>query len=244
MRSQVGSLILCAAILAGPAARADTVIEPVAPSGDAFEPNTDLAIRPLVLGETIKVPTDGDTDLVSFGFAIFQPPPAVPVGMVAYVYAWNGSEATGPALYTSPLTPINDNVDATTPPYGPYPIFETGGLNLIAGQEYVIFVDAENSVYLDYLMTSDGNAVGGPDSNGNYTVTTQNADPSLWTTEAWSIGGIGDFQFQTNYVATFAAPVPEPSTWIMALAGLGSLGLIRLATRKGGAQRTAAVRHR
>jgi PEP-CTERM motif len=243
MRNQISFLILCAAILAGPAARADTVIQPVAPSGDAFEPNTNVAVAPLVLGETIKVPTDGNTDLVSFGFAIFEPSNAVPVGMVAYVYAWNGSEATGPALYTSPLTPIS-NGGETNPFFEPYPIFETGGLDLIAGQEYVIFVDAENSVYLDYLMTSIGSAVGGSDSNGNYTVTTQNADPSLWTTEAWSIGGIGDFQFQTSYVATFAAPVPEPGAWIMALAGFGSLGLIRLATRKGGAQRTAAVRHR
>jgi PEP-CTERM motif len=129
------------------------------------------------------------------------------------------------------LTPIS-NGGETNPVFQPYPIFETGGLNLIAGREYVIFVDAENSVYLDFVTTFNGNPVGGPDSNGNYTVTTQNADRSQWTTEAWSIGGIGDFQFQTAYIATFAAPVPEPSTSIMALAGFGSLGLIRLAARR------------
>jgi hypothetical protein len=103
MRNRFGFLVLCAALLAaGTAARADTVIEPVAPSGDAFEPDVFAAIVPLVLGETIKVPTNGDTALVSFGFAIFEPSNAIPVGMVAYVYAWNGSEATGPRpLYQS-----------------------------------------------------------------------------------------------------------------------------------------------
>jgi PEP-CTERM motif len=50
--------------------------------------------------------------------------------------------------------------------------------------------------------------------------------------EAWSIGGLSDFQFQTDYIATFAAPVPEPATWIMALAGFGTIGLIRLAARR------------
>ena len=73
----------------------------------------------------------------------------------------------------------------------------------------MIFVDVENSLYLDYLINANGVAVGGPGYGDNTTVTTQNADPSLWTTEAWSIGR-SNFQFQTNYIATFAAPVPEP----------------------------------
>jgi hypothetical protein len=221
MRSRIGFLVLCAALLAGAAVRADTVIEPVAPPGDAFEPNTNVAFPPRVLGETITVPTNGDTSLVSFGFSVLTPAVAIPVGMVAYVYAWDGSEATGPALYVSALTPVGTPTgpDATFPPS---PIFETGGLNLKAGREYVIFVDVENSLYLDYLMSANGGTVGGPGDDDNTTVMTQNADPSLWTTQAWSIGGT-NFQFQINYIATFAAPVPEPATWILLTAGFAGL---------------------
>lgn len=199
------------------------------PAQGDYEPEVNAVRPPLVVGETIKVPTNGDTSLVSFGFSIFAPSnDRPPFDMVAYVYAWNGSEATGPALYTSALTPLPFVVFPLTPS----PIFETGGINLEAGQEYVIFINPDNGVYLDYLQTGTG-----PGYADGSTVTTQGADPSLWTTEAWSVG-LPTFedrteQPQTNFIATFAAPVPEPATWILALAGfLGLAGAQGLRGRR------------
>jgi hypothetical protein len=52
-------------------------------------------------------------------------------------------------------------------------------------------------------------------------------DPSVWTTANWR-----QVEPLVDFVATFAAPVPEPATWIMALAGFGSVGLIRLVARR------------
>ena len=66
MRSQIGFLMLCATVLGVTApTRADTVIEP---QGD-YELNTNVVIEGAI-GETIKVPTNGDTSLVSFAIGI------------------------------------------------------------------------------------------------------------------------------------------------------------------------------
>ena len=151
------------------------------------------------------------------------------------MYAWDGSEAIGPALYTSPLTPelTQTQFFEDNPSAAPVQIFETGGLNLEAGQEYVIFADVEGDFYESALVAGTGSGYGGGSS-----VYTQGADTALWTTEAWSVGlvnGADPFDLPPmNFIATFAAPVPEPGTWIMALAGFGAIGLICLATRRGG----------
>jgi hypothetical protein len=224
MRSQIGFLILCATVLGGTApARADTVIQPQG----QFVPGTNVPQLEYVVGETIQAPTNGDTRLVSFGVAVEFPPQAQAEFIQGEVYAWDGSEATGPALYTSPLEPF-----VAEYPNLPNPIFETNGINLEAGGEYVIFVNvlayyqgeyhAGGDFYPDYLQPDTG-----PGYPGGSTVTTQSLDPSLWTTEAWSVGlpGAGDNAAlpQIDFIATFAAPVPEPATWILLTAGFAGL---------------------
>jgi PEP-CTERM motif len=235
MRSQTGFLILCAALVAGTAARADTVIEP---QGE-FVPGTNLPQLTYVVGETIQAPTNGDTSLVSFGVGVEFPVVAQPEFIQGEVYAWDGSEATGPALYTSPLEPF-----VAEYPNLPNPIFETGGINLEAGGEYVIFVNVlvyyqgayhPGDFYPDYLQPGTG-----PGYTGGSSVTTQSLDPSLWTTEAWSVGvpGAGDNDAlpQIDFIATFAAPVPEPATWILLTAGfIGMAAASRLRRRRGAA---------
>jgi hypothetical protein len=212
MRSQIGFLILCAAVLGGTApARADTVIEP---QGD-YELNTNVVIDGTI-GETIKVPTNGDTSLVSFAIGIVNDELSPSSSnLLAEVYAWDGSKATGLALYTSPLTPIATYL--TDPTYAPFPIFETGGINLTAGAEYVIFLDvlptnpADLGVYyVDELQSGAGYADG-------TSVRILSDDPSVWTTEDWQ-----EFE-PTNFIATFGAPVPEPATWILLTAGFAGL---------------------
>jgi hypothetical protein len=123
IRQSLGRLVVCLALLdaASSPARADTVIEP---QGD-YELNTNVVIEGAI-GETIKVPTNGDTSLVSFAIGIVNDELS-PSGdnLLAEVYAWDGSKATGPALYTSPLTPIATYL--TDPTYAPFPIFERAG---------------------------------------------------------------------------------------------------------------------
>lgn len=130
-------------------AGADTVLEPQGPSSAPSHccecPDTAAACYELMslvacpagiaVGQTITVPSNGDTDLVSFGIGVYSTLVGVSVGMVAEVYAWDGSQPTGSPLYTSPLTPLAD--------YGSnaqevLPIFETGGLQLQAGGQYII----------------------------------------------------------------------------------------------------------
>ncbi len=64
-------------------------------------------------GETITAPTNGDTQLENFTFFINGPSQQ---SFKGYVYAWNGSEATGPALYTSPTMSLagGNAYEATT----------------------------------------------------------------------------------------------------------------------------------
>jgi hypothetical protein len=115
--------------------RAETVIQP---QGD-YELESDDVFTGTI-GETIRVPTNGDTSLVSFAIGIANSTGSLfRSNLLAEVYAWDGSEATGPALYTSPLTPIAIITNGST--FVPSPTFETGGINLTASAEYVIFLD-------------------------------------------------------------------------------------------------------
>jgi hypothetical protein len=234
--------LLCIALAP---ARADTVLEPLGPStvpanvavvcpdtaAPCYEPNANVAFPDSAVGQTITVPTNGDTDLVSFGIDVYSPSNALPVGMVAKIYAWNGSQPTGPSLYSSPLTPLST-------PYqwqSVSPIFETGGLRLTAGGQYVIFVSVEQALYLAALNS------GTPYSGGESVWVESGNEPSDWTSETWSTIPDGQFDWfgpgnrpnfaQVPFIATFAA-VPEPGTWILTLAGFGCLGLVGLAARR------------
>jgi PEP-CTERM motif-containing protein len=224
---------------------AETVLEPQGPSygpsnicpdtaAPCYEPQTNIAFPYAAVGQIITVPTNGDTDLVSFGISVYSPIVAVPVGMVAEVYAWNGSHPTGSSLYTSPLTQLPTQYVWQTVT----PIFDTGGLNLTAGGQYIIFVSVEQPLYLGTLVS------GSPYSGGESVWAHSVPEPSPWTTETWSTipGSLaGDWygpgssppaDLQVPFIATFTA-VPEPGTWTLTLAGFVCLALIGLVARRG-----------
>jgi hypothetical protein len=64
-------------------------------------------------------------------------------------------------------------------------IFDTGGIDLVAGQEYVIFVSlpANHGLYYSYLEEGTG-----PGYTDGSTVTIDSDSPSDWTSQAWTVG--------------------------------------------------------
>lgn len=168
-------------------------------------------------GQTISAPLS-DPYLTSFSFEMNLPATVLFQG---YVYAWNGAEASGTALYTSGLT--------STAGTGFQEItFDTGTLSLTPGSSYVLFA----SVSANPTSTGTGSwgQPGNTDvySGGAFVYLDNGTNPSEWTTTPWTqnfLGTGGDLAFK----ATFA-PTPEPS--VLALAGLAGLSLLFLRRRK------------
>jgi hypothetical protein len=162
----------------------------------------------------------------------------------AYVMEWDASNLhpTGAQLYSSPL-------QSPTIHYAwPYSrsdfqqfTFNTGGVRLEAGHQYVAFLCAAG--YFDYYVDQYGHsqeliheAVFGTRGAGNnpypggalYWLNNGN-DFSKVTTQSWTDGGwVGDATFQADF-----SPIPEPSTLVV-WAGLAATGaFIAWRRRKG-----------
>ena len=158
-------------------------------------------------GQVFMTPDAINTSLDSFTFWM--------VGSLAQAYAGVGTW-TGTGIGTSLWQSSSFAASA-----GSLTAFSvsTGGLNLVAGQQYVAYFST------DILGNSGGNQVAaGTQSNGF----------------AWdNSGGGGPLNNNWNgchdcnsiqYVMEFSAPnapIPEPETYAMMLAGLGLLGLVR-----------------
>ena len=187
----LASLILVAA--AAPAAGAATTIDTT--PGDAAicawgYPDT------ATYGQTVTAPS-GDNVLRSFSFYVRTE------GTITYraeVYAWDGTKATGSALFESPPRTVG-------PTGGEFEEVETvtGGVPLTPGQQYVLFL----SVSKDYESNSRGDvgcmrfnessAYGG----GEFRGLNDSGDESRWTSFGWSGWEPGaDLAFK----ATFSAP--------------------------------------
>jgi hypothetical protein len=219
-----GFAAACAALLALATSPAfgGTILQP---SG-AYEFNVNFPFAVNAIGQVIKVPTNGDTELISFAIAIAVESNSRHTTMTGELYAWDGTKATGPNLFQSPLTQISPVTFTATPT----PIFDTGGIDLVAGGQYVVFVSStpQSADFLSHLI--NGTGTGYPDGPSVYI---ESSDPSVWTTQNWIVGVPNSDQTdlpQLNFVADFVAPavaVPEPSGLLLLTLGAGCVGVVR-----------------
>jgi large repetitive protein len=147
-------------------------------------------------GQTFTV-QEGSNVLQSFEIYLNDQTNPDAVDFAFYIMAWDGEKATGSVLYESlPQTSAGaDGFEKFT--------FNTGGLTLVPGQQYVAFVNASN--FFDGL---EGTAVQGtvwssdPYAGGSFVYFNNGSDFGALTTNSWdSFGGTTDFAFTAVFTA-------------------------------------------
>lgn len=185
-------------------------------------------------GEVVTVP-QGDTSLTSFSFFFNDrnvTPYLGPVNFGGYVMAWDGSKATGPILFDSGLVSSTNNhgtgLTNGQDRAADHELFEfsTGGISLSAGSQIVLFISTSNfydgslrQADLPWISTFRGPGI--PDAPkaypSGYAVYSNNGgDFSSLSNQNWGAARDADLAF----VASFAAPVPEPNLYALLVAGL------------------------
>jgi hypothetical protein len=182
-------------------------------------------------GQTINV-APGSAVISSFGFE--RGNWNATVTFRGEIYAWDGTKATGPSLFESPITTQLASSSFHLV------IFNTGALTLPAGN-YVIFATTSR----DQVTTSQCQW-GSLDADtvypaGNHVFLNNGADTSQWTSVAWGAEPF-DLAFQVNMSPVpppgppaASVPAASPTTLLLGFAGviaLGLLGLSRLRTAK------------
>lgn len=170
------------------------------------------------LGQVITVPNSGDIMLANFGFELELPST---LAFRAELFAWDSvnSHALGAVLYESAVTSTAGDGSQFE-----YINFATGGVGLVAGQQYVIFVSSsqDNAGHsgVGYLgaASSPQNAYPG----GGFVYLHNDTDITLWTTQGWFGGGSNDLALTADF-----QPVPEPAAALLSLAGIAVLVLRR-----------------
>ena len=159
-------------------------------------------------GQSIVAPAGADT-LDSFSFYLSEfddslvPGPAPGPASItyhAYVYAWDGVKAVGPALWTSAEQTVT--ISGSTPVQV---TTVTSGVPVTPGQAYVVFF----SISEDYLENQPGDQVcfaqaQSAYAGGAWVFQNNGADTSTWTTQAWSPAD------DNAFTATFSSSAPEP----------------------------------
>jgi hypothetical protein len=150
-------------------------------------------------GQVITAPAD-DTQLDSFTFFIAKS--SGTIVMRGEVYAWDGQKATGPNLFESaPRTVSIEGVEEVT--------FETGGVQLDPGQQYVLFA----TISKDYESSDTSGCwqavFPGDAYPGGYFVFMNNgADFDQLLTNPWDIY----FDFDLAFKAEFSTSASDSPT--------------------------------
>ncbi len=207
--------IVCLALCAVPAL-ANTTYNNYGGSNPYWEPfgNPDTA----TYGETFTAPTNGDDNLQDFGFYMGGPEGSGDILLSGYIGTWTGSQV-GSILYSS------SSVDYTNTGED-FLSFTTDGLDLTAGDSYVMFL----SVSQYYGQTSGESYVtaGSTIPGGSFVYYNNGGDFGALTDSTWnSTGSSPDWAVNLDFSPAGAPAVPEPPSFFLLGAGLlGGLGMM------------------
>ncbi|MFN6563542.1 MAG: PEP-CTERM sorting domain-containing protein [Nostoc sp. ChiSLP01] len=178
-------------------------------------------------GQTFTVGSDNVLNDFTFFLNDFDGQSDV-VDFAAYVAEWDGFKATGPILYQSaPQSTTN------APGFEQF-TFNTGGISLTSGKQYVAFLSASN-----FFDGTPGQATLGATgfqdvySGGDFVYYNNGSDFSLLTQNTWDdVGGgfFGDSAFKASF-SQATTSVPEPTT-ILGILAFGVFGIGSLNKRK------------
>ncbi|BAY74849.1 hypothetical protein NIES25_12650 [Nostoc linckia NIES-25] len=209
-------------------AQAQTVID-TTPSWNGTDSITPFGeFNTATYGQTFTVGSDNVLNDFTFFLNDFDGQPDV-VDFAAYVAEWDGFKATGPILYQSaPQSTTN------APGFEQF-TFNTGGISLTSGKQYVAFLSASNFFDGTSGLAGLGAITGSQDvySGGDFVFYNNGSDFSLLTQNTWDGGvgnGFGESAFKIS-LSPATASVPEPTTMLGILA-FGAFGISSLNKRK------------
>ncbi len=150
-------------------------------------------------GQVITTPTNTDVVLRSFSFHMKLPETCTFRG---YVYAWDGTKATGTALYrSSTMATLGSGTFEEVD-------FKTEGITLAAGTQYVLFASVSEETGSGYGNWGSTAETAYPGSGNSFVYINNGTDTTQWTTTNWSNIGM-DLAFK----ATFVTPTRKVLYW-------------------------------
>lgn len=209
MKRSALAIILAFSTVAANASLIDTTVSPYVGSWSPFS-DTNTA----TYGQTFTAGADN----VLNSFTLYLDSASNTVDFKSYIYAWNGSRATGGALYSSGVSTFSASaITGFT--------FNTGGISLNAGSQYVAFLSTsgiaggeDGSAFMPYSGTFGSDAYSG----GNFVYYNNGDDFNLLTSQNWEkTGGADDVWFKASFSS--GNNVPEPGSLVLL-----SLGLVAL----------------
>lgn len=223
-KSILGAAALAVTAAASPVIAA-TTIDTTQPYTDSWSPFGSQGTS--AYGQTFTAGADNILD----SFSLFLTgSTSNPVDFRAFIYAWDGSKATGPQLFASSLQSFLGSFAENPVEF----IFNTGGISLTPGSQYVAFLFADKSGPQGSASMPFAGSFGSEQlPGGSFVFFNSDGSFDLLTSGSWDkSGGSDDVWFKASFSAESVGAVPEPATWIMFLAGFFAVGGAMRASRR------------